>query len=61
LEIRVATNQYDGKLYYGIVNKVGNEQAKLGTRYTHAQISFFKAVVSLVMIFRHIMGTFDCA
>ena len=48
LEIRAGTNQYDGKLYYGIVNKVGNEQAKLGTRYTHAQIAFFKAVVGLI-------------
>lgn len=49
LEVRAGRNQYDGKLYYGLVNKLGNEQAKLGTRYSHAQIAFFKAVLEAIV------------
>lgn len=49
LEVRVGRNQYNGKLYYGLVNKLGNEQAKLGTRYSHAQIAFFKAVLEAIV------------
>ncbi|KAI5063918.1 hypothetical protein GOP47_0020588 [Adiantum capillus-veneris] len=49
LEVRAGRNQYNGKLYYGLVNKLGNEQAKLGTRYSHAQIAFFKAVLEAIV------------
>eukprot|EP00250_Pteridium_aquilinum_P006747 c16599_g1_i1 orf=149-1057(+) len=49
MEVRAGRNQYDGKLYYGLVNKLGNEQAKLGTRYNHAQIAFFKAVLEAIV------------
>ncbi|MCO5594674.1 hypothetical protein L7F22_048707 [Adiantum nelumboides] len=49
LEVRAGRNQYDGKLYYGLVNKLGNEQSKLGTRYSHAQIAFFKAVLEAIV------------
>lgn len=49
LEVRAGRNQYDGKLYYGLVNKLGNDQAKLGTRYSHAQIAFFKAVLEAIV------------
>jgi len=46
MEVRGSKNQYDGKLYYGLVNKLANEEAKLGTRLTHPQLTFFKAIVS---------------
>lgn len=49
LEVRAGRNQYDGLLYYGLINKLGNEQAKLGTRYSHAQITFFKAVLEAII------------
>lgn len=49
MELRAGRNQYDGLLYYGLVNKLGNEQAKLGTRYSHAQIAFFKAVLESII------------
>lgn len=49
MELRAGRNQYDGSIYYGLVNKVGNEQAKMGTRYSHAQISFFKAVLEAII------------
>ena len=48
MEVRGSRDQYSngGTLYYGVVNKLANEEAKLGTRLTHAQLSFFKAIVS---------------
>jgi hypothetical protein len=46
MEIRGSANQYDGILYYGLVNKLANEEAKMGTRFTHVQICLFKAIVS---------------
>ncbi|KAH7415835.1 hypothetical protein KP509_14G062900 [Ceratopteris richardii] len=49
LEVRAGRNQYNGKLYYGLINKLGNEQAKLGTHYSHAQITFFKSVLEVIV------------
>ena len=48
MEVRGGRNQYTntGTMYYGIVNKLANEEAKLGTRLTLAQLTFFKAIVS---------------
>lgn len=46
-ELRGCRNQYDGKVYYGVVNNVADEQSKLGTKYTIPQIAFYKGVVSL--------------
>lgn len=40
-------DQYDGQLYYGVVNTVSDEQSKLGTKYTVPQIAFYKAIVSV--------------
>ncbi|XP_062165323.1 uncharacterized protein LOC133871883 isoform X2 [Alnus glutinosa] len=44
-ELRGFRNQYDGRVYYGVVNNVSDEQSKLGTRYSVPQIAFYKAIV----------------
>ena len=46
LELRGCRNQYDGKVYYGVVNNVSDEQSKLGTKYTVPQLAFYKGIVS---------------
>lgn len=48
-ELRGCRNQYDGKVYYGVVNNVADEQSKLGTRYSVAQIVFYKAVIEAIL------------
>lgn len=51
-ELRGCRNQYDGGVYYGVVNNVADEQSKLGSMYTFPQIAFYKAIVSyFVLIF----------
>ena len=45
-ELRACRNQYDGCVYYGVINTVSDEQSKLGTKYTVPQIAFYKAIVS---------------
>lgn len=47
LELRACRNQYDGNVYYGVVNNVSDDQSKLGTKYTVPQIAFYKGIVSL--------------
>ncbi|KAH9564844.1 hypothetical protein CY35_04G045900 [Sphagnum magellanicum] len=49
MEIRGSANQYDGILYYGLVNKLANEEAKMGTRFTHVQICLFKAIMEAIL------------
>lgn len=49
LEARAGRNQYDGEIYYGVVNKVADEHAKLGTQYSLPQIAFFKAVIEAIL------------
>lgn len=46
MELRACRNQYDGIVFYGVVNNVADEQSKLGTRYTVPQIAFYKGIVS---------------
>lgn len=46
-ELRGCIDQYDGQVYYGVVNTVSDEQSKLGTKYTVPQIAFYKAIVSV--------------
>ncbi|XP_068663448.1 uncharacterized protein [Aristolochia californica] len=48
-ELRGCRNQYDGKVYYGVVNNVADEQSKLGTKYTAVQIAFYKAVLEAIV------------
>lgn len=45
-ELRACRNQYDGCVYYGVINTVADEQSKLGTKYTLPQIAFYKGIVS---------------
>ena len=45
-ELRGCRNQNDGKVYYGVINNVADEQSKLGTRYSVPQIAFYRSIVS---------------
>ena len=47
-ELRAFRNQYNGSVYYGVVNNVADEQSKLGTKYTVPQIAFYKGIVSFL-------------
>jgi non-structural maintenance of chromosomes element 1 len=44
-ELRACMNQYDGTVYYGVVNTIADEQSKLGTKYSVPQIAFYKRLV----------------
>ncbi|GAB2277394.1 hypothetical protein Dimus_012098 [Dionaea muscipula] len=44
-ELRGCRNQYDGKVHYGVVNNVSDEQSKIGTKYTVPQIAFYKGII----------------
>ncbi|KAK9279455.1 hypothetical protein L1049_013134 [Liquidambar formosana] len=48
-ELRGCRNQYDGKVCYGVVNNIADEQSKLGTKYTVPQIAFYKGVVEAIV------------
>ncbi|KAE8057135.1 hypothetical protein FH972_013848 [Carpinus fangiana] len=48
-ELRGFRNQYDGRVYYGVINNVSDEQSKLGTRYSVPQIAFYKAIIEAIM------------
>ncbi|CAL9197456.1 unnamed protein product [Musa hybrid cultivar] len=48
-ELRACQNQYDGKVYYGMVNNVADEQSKLGTKYSVPQIAFYKGMVEAIV------------
>ncbi|XP_052204793.1 uncharacterized protein LOC127809770 [Diospyros lotus] len=47
-ELRACRNQYDGNIYYGVVNNVADEQSKLGTKYTIPQIAYYKAIIEAI-------------
>lgn len=49
-ELRACQNQYDGKVYYGVVNNVADEESKLGTKYSAPQIAFYKGLVSYILL-----------
>lgn len=46
-ELRGCRDQYDGQVFYGLVNNVADEQSQLGTKYSVPQIAFYKGVVRL--------------
>ncbi|KAL0461020.1 UNVERIFIED_CONTAM: hypothetical protein Slati_0729200 [Sesamum latifolium] len=48
-ELRACRNQYNGNVYYGVVNNVSDDQSKLGTRYTVPQIAFYKGIVEAII------------
>ncbi|KAG0469042.1 hypothetical protein HPP92_018370 [Vanilla planifolia] len=49
-ELRAFMDQYDGNIYYGIVNNVADDQSKLGTKYSPAQIAFYKAIIEAIVL-----------
>ncbi|KAK6926445.1 Non-structural maintenance of chromosomes element 1 [Dillenia turbinata] len=49
LELRGCRNQYDGKVYYGVVNTVVDEPSKLGTKYDAPQIAFYKGIIEAIV------------
>lgn len=48
-ELRGCRNQYDGRVFYGVVNNVADDQSKLGTKYSVPQIAFYKAVAEAII------------
>ncbi|GMG98362.1 hypothetical protein Nepgr_000202 [Nepenthes gracilis] len=48
-ELRGCRNQYDGKVFYGVVNNVADEQSKIGTHYTVPQIAFYKGIIEAIV------------
>ncbi|KAJ1273999.1 hypothetical protein BS78_05G029600 [Paspalum vaginatum] len=48
-ELRAGMNQYDGKVYYGVVNNIADEESKLGTKYSVPQIAFYKGLLEAVV------------
>ncbi|KAK1319236.1 hypothetical protein QJS10_CPB04g00564 [Acorus calamus] len=48
-ELRACRNQYDGKVYYGVINTVADEQSKLGSKYSVPQIAFYKAIIEAIV------------
>ncbi|PON59183.1 Non-structural maintenance of chromosomes element [Parasponia andersonii] len=48
-ELRACRHQYDGEIYYGVVNNVSDEESKLGTKYSVPQIAFYKAIIEEIV------------
>ncbi|KAK6936276.1 Non-structural maintenance of chromosomes element 1 [Dillenia turbinata] len=48
-ELRGCRNQYDGEVYYGVVNTVVDEPSKLGTKYDAPQIAFYKGIIEAIV------------
>lgn len=59
-ELRACINQYDGQVYYGVVNTVSDEHSKLGTKYSVPQIAFYKAIVSFAQLDCVFLSVFIC-
>ncbi|XP_051120387.1 uncharacterized protein LOC127244099 [Andrographis paniculata] len=49
LELRACRNQYNGEVYYGVINNVSDDQSKLGTKYTVPQIAFYKGIIEAII------------
>ncbi|XP_021720643.1 non-structural maintenance of chromosomes element 1 homolog [Chenopodium quinoa] len=47
-ELRACRNQYDGTVYYGVVNNTEDEQSKLGSKYSVPQIAFYKGIIEAI-------------
>ncbi|KAK4788255.1 hypothetical protein SAY86_019574 [Trapa natans] len=48
-ELRGCRNQNDGKVYYGFVNNVADEESKLGTKYSVPQIAYYRAIIEAIV------------
>jgi len=59
-ELRACIDQYDGQVYYGVVNTVSDEHSKLGTKYSVPQIAFYKAIVSFAQLHSVFLSVFIC-
>lgn len=44
-ELRACMNQYDGVVYYGVVNNIVDDESKLGTKYSVPQVAYYKGLV----------------
>ncbi|KAJ3527919.1 hypothetical protein NMY22_g9601 [Coprinellus aureogranulatus] len=53
LEFKMTQDEDDGRNFYAMVNRKGDELAQLATDYTPAEISFFKAVLEQIMLAPH--------
>lgn len=47
-------NQYDGMMYYGVVNNIADEESKLGTKYSVPQVAFYKGLVCELILYSSI-------
>uniref|UniRef100_A0A0D9XWI4 Non-structural maintenance of chromosomes element 1 homolog n=1 Tax=Leersia perrieri TaxID=77586 RepID=A0A0D9XWI4_9ORYZ len=48
-ELRACMNQYDGTVYYGVVNNIADEESKLGSKYSVPQIAFYKGLLEAIV------------
>ncbi|KAF0889056.1 hypothetical protein E2562_021112 [Oryza meyeriana var. granulata] len=48
-ELRACINQYDGAVYYGVVNNIADEESKLGSKYSVPQIAFYKGLLEAIV------------
>ncbi|KAL6870630.1 hypothetical protein ACP4OV_014478 [Aristida adscensionis] len=48
-ELRACINQYDGMVFYGVVNNIADEESKLGTKYSVPQIAFYKGLLEAIV------------
>ncbi|KAG0528551.1 hypothetical protein BDA96_05G021800 [Sorghum bicolor] len=44
-ELRACMNQYDGVVYYGVVNNIVDDESKLGTKYSVPQVAYYKGLL----------------
>ncbi|XP_006663780.1 uncharacterized protein LOC102715160 [Oryza brachyantha] len=48
-ELRACIHQYDGTVYYGVVNNIADEESKLGSKYSVPQIAFYKGLLEAIV------------
>lgn len=48
-DLRACINQYDGTVYYGVVNNISDEESKLGSKYSVPQIAFYKGLLEAIV------------
>ncbi|XP_066381284.1 uncharacterized protein [Miscanthus floridulus] len=48
-ELPACMNQYDGMVYYGVVNNIADEESKLGTKYSVPQVAYYKGLLEAVV------------
>ncbi|KQJ92457.1 non-structural maintenance of chromosomes element 1 homolog [Brachypodium distachyon] len=48
-DLRAGINQYDGTVYYGVINTIADEESKLGSKYSVPQIAFYKGLLEAIV------------